>query len=336
MLPFDGPVRSWKQVCASGQSGFSQRSIVSGHSAKALRFELRCVRTFRTGQRRCFAEFPVLLNSTAVTPKRPSQHRAELNTSTIIITRKLLSSLLTQEVVARGRTWIGRIRSRNEDVYTLRPEFGFFAVADGMGGTSAGHIAARIAIDEISDHLNEVSQEREVESGDMVKAIELANEVVFDRGQTYSDFQGMGTTLVAMVVNDYKVTCGHVGDSRAYLLRRKELSRITRDHSVVQELVDRGEMTLEQARTAHNRNIVTRCIGPFQSVQPEITIQELAPGDVIMMCTDGISDFISDVEICEIMDAHSHNLPILLGSLIETADRHGSTDNITAVVAKIK
>lgn len=278
----------------------------------------------------------MLLISIAVDSHRPSQHQAELYAGTIINTRKLLSSLLTQEVVARGRTWIGRIRSRNEDVYTLRPEFGFFAVADGMGGTSAGHIAARIAIDEISDHLNHVSQERSIESQDMVKAIELANEVVFDRGQTYSDFQGMGTTLVAMAVDEYRATCGHVGDSRAYLLRRRELSRITRDHSVVQELVDRGEMTLEQARTAHNRNIVTRCIGPFQNVEPEITIQELAPGDVIMMCTDGISDFISDVEICEIMDAHSHNLPILLGSLVETADRHGSTDNITAVVAKIK
>lgn len=265
-----------------------------------------------------------------------AKHRARPRARTIIIMGNHQRILLTQEVVARGRTWIGRIRSRNEDVYTLRPEFGFLAVADGMGGTSAGHIAARIAIDEISERLNQVSQDRAVESDDMVNAIEKANEVVFDRGQTYSDFQGMGTTLVAMVVNDYRAMCGHVGDSRAYLLRGKELSRITRDHSVVQELVDRGEMNLEQARTAHNRNIVTRCIGPFENVEPEITIQELAPGDVIMMCTDGISDFISDEEICEIMDAHSHNLPILLGSLVETADRHGSTDNITAVVAKIK
>ncbi len=242
----------------------------------------------------------------------------------------------TQAVQSRGRTWIGRMRSRNEDVFTLRPEFGFLAVADGMGGTSAGHIAARIAVDEVSDHLHEVSKSRAISSIDIVEAITSANLVVHERGQIYTDFQGMGTTLVSIVVNDYKATLGHVGDSRAYLLRKKELTRMTRDHSVVQELVDRGELTFEQARVAHNRNIVTRCIGPYEHVEPEITVHELQPGDVVMMCTDGVSDFISDEEIREIMDAHSHSLPILLGSLIETADKHGSTDNITAVVAKFK
>lgn len=228
------------------------------------------------------------------------------------------------------------MRSRNEDVFMLRPEFGFLAVADGMGGTSAGHIAARIAVDEVADHLLEISKKRHIASSDIVEAITSANLVVHERGQIYTDFQGMGTTLVSIVVNDYKATLGHVGDSRAYLLRKKKLSRMTRDHSVVQELVDRGELTLEQARVAHNRNIVTRCIGPFAHVEPEITVQELQPGDIVMMCTDGVCDFISDEEISEIMDAHSHNLPILLGSLIETADKHGSTDNITAVVAKFQ
>lgn len=228
------------------------------------------------------------------------------------------------------------MRSRNEDVFMLRPEFGFLAVADGMGGTSAGHIAARIAVDEVSDHLHEVSKNRDITSRDIVEAITSANLVVHQRGQTYTDFQGMGTTLVSIVVNEYKATLGHVGDSRAYLLRKKKLSRMTRDHSVVQDLVDRGELSLEQARVAHNRNIVTRCIGPYEHIEPEITAHELQPGDVVMMCTDGVSDFISDEEIREIMDAHSHSLPILLGSLIETADKHGSTDNITAVVAKFK
>ena len=244
--------------------------------------------------------------------------------------------LSTKAVQSRGRTWIGRMRSRNEDVFMLRPEFGFLAVADGMGGTSAGHIAARIAVDEVAEHLLEISKKRDIDSNDIVEAITGANLLVHERGQIYTDFQGMGTTLVSIVVSGYKATLGHVGDSRAYLLRKKELSRITRDHSVVQELVDRGELTSEQARVAHNRNIVTRCIGPFAHVEPEITVQELQPGDVVMMCTDGVSDFISDEEICEIMDAHSHSLPNLLGSLIETADKHGSTDNITAVVAKFQ
>lgn len=262
-------------------------------------------------------------------------HGRSLKFQALSLTQGCLRELTsTPAVQTRGRTWIGRMRSRNEDVFMLRPEFGFLAVADGMGGTSAGHIAARIAVDEVADHLSEISKCRDIASCDIVEAITNANLVVHERGQVYTDFQGMGTTLVSLVVNEYTATLGHVGDSRAYLLRKKELSRMTRDHSVVQDLVDRGELTMEQARVAHNRNLVTRCIGPFEQVEPEITVHELEPGDVVMMCTDGVSDFISDEEIREIMDAHSHSLPILLGSLIETADKHGSTDNITAVVAK--
>ena len=135
------------------------------------------------------------------------------------------------------------MRSRNEDVFMLRPEFGFLAVADGMGGTSAGHIAARIAVDEVSDHLHEVSKNRDITSRDIVEAITSANLVsTSTRPNLTPTFQGMGTTLVSIVVNEYKATLGHVGDSRAYLLRKKKLSRMTRDHSVVQDLVDRGEL----------------------------------------------------------------------------------------------
>lgn len=230
---------------------------------------------------------------------------------------------------------MGRVRSRNEDVYSVRPEFGFVAVADGMGGTSAGHIASRITVDEVSDHLHEISHARTIEAQDMVDAVVRANNIVHDRGQTYSDFAGMGTTIVSAYVENRHATFCHVGDSRAYLFRNKVLSRITKDHSVVQELVNQGKMTLEEARTAPNKNLVTRSIGPTSEVDPEITVQEIQTGDVLMLCSDGISDFVPDDEICEVMDAHSHNLRFLASMLVEVADKHGSTDNITTVVVRI-
>ena len=236
---------------------------------------------------------------------------------------------------SRGKSWVGRVRSRNEDVYSVRPEFRFLAVADGMGGTSAGHIASRITIDEISDSLYEINQERQIEAADLVDAVVKANLTVYERGQMYTDFAGMGTTIVSAYINDTKGIFCHVGDSRAYLFRKKELTRVTKDHSVVQELVDNGEMTLEQAQKAPNKNLITRSIGPKPEVQPEITVQELQEGDVLMLCSDGVSDFVPDAEIREVMDAHSHNLRFLTSMLIEAADKHGSTDNITTVVAKI-
>ncbi len=220
-------------------------------------------------------------------------------------------------------------------MFTIRPEFGFLAVADGMGGTSAGHIAARITVDEVSIMLSEIHETRSITGNDMREAVIKANAIVHERGQMYTDFAGMGTTLVAVSFHGTQATFCHVGDSRAYLFRKRELSRITKDHSAVQELVDKGEMTPEEARTAHNRNLVTRAIGPYREVDPEITVAEIHSGDCLMMCSDGVSDFVPDSEIQEVMHAHSHNLRFLTSILVETADRHGSTDNITTVVAKV-
>ena len=236
---------------------------------------------------------------------------------------------------SRGKTWVGRVRSRNEDVFSIRPEFGFLAVADGMGGTSAGHVAARIAIDEVSSTLANISNSRSLQPEDLIEAVVLANSMVFDRGQTYSDFAGMGTTIVYCIVDELLATFCHVGDSRGYLFRKKVLQQVTKDHSLVQEKVERGEMTAEEARVAPMRNLVTRSVGPQQTVKPEITKVELQSGDCLMLCSDGISDFVPHPEIQEVMDAHSHNLRFLASMLVETADKHGSTDNITTVVAKI-
>ena len=230
---------------------------------------------------------------------------------------------------------MGRVRSRNEDVFSVRPEFGFLAVADGMGGTSAGHVAARIAIDEVSSTLSGISTDRSLQPEDLIEAVIVANAMVYERGQTYSDFAGMGTTIVYCIVHESHATFCHVGDSRGFLYRKRELKQITKDHSLVQEKVDCGEMTAEEARVAPMRNLVTRSIGPQPTVEPEITTAEIQASDCLMLCSDGISDFVPHTEIREVMDAHSHNLGFLVSMLVETADKHGSTDNITTVVAKI-
>lgn len=230
---------------------------------------------------------------------------------------------------------MGRVRSRNEDVFSIREEFGFLAVADGMGGTSAGHVAARIAIDEVSSTLSGINAGRTLQPEDLIEAVISANAKVYEHGQTYSDFAGMGTTIVYCIVYGSLATFCHVGDSRGFLYRKRDLQQITKDHSLVQEKVDRGEMTKEEAQVAPMRNLVTRSIGPQPTVEPEITTAELQPGDCIMLCSDGISDFVPHAEIEEVMDAHSHNLRFLASMLVESADKHGSTDNITTVVAKV-
>lgn len=236
---------------------------------------------------------------------------------------------------SRGKTWVGRVRSRNEDVFSIREEFGFLAVADGMGGTSAGHVAARITIDEVSSTLSAINSGRSLQPEDLIEAVISANAMVYEHGQTYSDFAGMGTTIVYCIVEESQATFCHVGDSRGFLFRQKELLQITKDHSLVQEKVERGEMTVEEARVAPMRNLVTRSIGPQPSVEPEITTTKIQPGDCLMLCSDGISDFVPHSEIQEVMDAHSHNLRFLASMLVESADKHGSTDNITTVVAKV-
>lgn len=238
-------------------------------------------------------------------------------------------------MIARGRTWVGRVRSRNEDVYTVRPDLDVIAVADGMGGTPAGHIAARVCVDEVSAFFEIVCETRSVEPDDMARAIIIANEVVHARGHAQDELEGMGTTIVAAAVHDMHAIFGHVGDSRGYLLRKRELTQVTKDHSLVQQWVDEGELTEEEARTSMRRNIVTRSIGIEEAVEPDVTVQELRKGDLLMLCSDGISDYIEPEEIEEILVAHSHNMTICINVLFDTATKGGSTDNMSTVLLQV-
>lgn len=238
-------------------------------------------------------------------------------------------------MIARGRTWVGRVRSRNEDVYTVRPDLEMIAVADGMGGTPAGHIAARVCIDEISALFEIVREHGSISGPDVARAITVANEVVHTRGHAQDELEGMGTTIVVATVNDMHAIFGHVGDSRGYLLRKRALTQVTKDHSLVQQWVDEGKMDDEEARHSMRRNIVTRSIGIEERVVPEITEQPLRKGDLLMLCSDGISDYVEEAEIEDILVAHGHNLTICINVLFEVATKAGSTDNMTSVMLQV-
>lgn len=206
-------------------------------------------------------------------------------------------------------------------------------MADGMGGANGGHIASRVAVDEAVDVLTEVGASNRIDEEMMVSAVVSANHAVYNRAQDSDDLYGMGTTIVvAAVSNETAIFC-HVGDSRGYLFRDGQLSQITKDHSVVQNEIDAGMLTQEEAENVPYKNVLTRSIGPEADVEPTTAQVAIGDTDLLLLCSDGLSGFVSHKELEEILKAHSHNLMSSVRILTETAAMRGSTDNITAVLA---
>ena len=235
-------------------------------------------------------------------------------------------------MIAAGRSWVGNVRTRNEDVALIRPERNLLAVADGMGGSASGHIAARVAIDEIADLIP-----RQIEAESVLSdATERANKVVYGRARENPDLIGMGTTIVIMsLIGEDAVFC-HVGDSRGYMFQDSKIRQVTKDHSLVQEQVDRGEITPEDARYAMNRSVVTQAIGPSMVVSPTTTRCKIEKDDVCLLCSDGLSEYLEEDLIEEILTAQQHDLARAVNLLIDGAAERGSTDNITVVLGKFE
>ena len=224
------------------------------------------------------------------------------------------------------------MRSRNEDVALVRPERNLLAVADGMGGRNGGHIAARVAIDEIADSVP-VHVDNEIQLSD---AAERANKLVYKRAQENPDLHGMGSTIVMMTIIDDQAVFCHVGDSRGYLFRDSKVEQLTKDHSVVQEQVDRGLITPGQAKYAMNRSIVTQAIGPSMVISPTTTQCKIRKEDIFLLCSDGLSDYLGEDAIQDILSTNCDNLGKAVTTLIDEAADQGSTDNITVVLGKIE
>ena len=227
-----------------------------------------------------------------------------------------------------GVTDTGRRRRRNEDAYVVRPPL--FAVADGMGGAQAGELASRIAVEAMGV---EADGREEDQVGSLIQE---ANRRVFERAGEDSSASGMGTTMTAAIVGeDGLVTIGHVGDSRAYLLREGRFEQLTEDHSLVAELVRTGKLSEEEAEEHPQRSVITRALGTDPSVDVDVFTIDSRPGDVFLICSDGLTTMVDDEEIGKTIDAGRGDLDGTAKALVRKANKSGGEDNITVVVFEI-
>lgn len=245
-----------------------------------------------------------------------------------------------------GLTDVGRKRSHNEDTVATDSSLGLAVIADGMGGYQAGEVASSIAVDiickELSERLTQSSPgEVDEESGftneslAIRSAIEQANRIIYAASQREAKFAGMGTTVVTAAFYDDRITVAHVGDSRLYRLRGNEFHQVTADHSLLQELVDKGFYTKEEASQSLNKNYITRAIGIDAEVVPDVTEDVALKGDVYLLCSDGLTDGVNDEQIGEALRGAPKDLKGTAQRLVELANESGGRDNISVIVAHV-
>ncbi|HHY47023.1 MAG TPA: Stp1/IreP family PP2C-type Ser/Thr phosphatase [Firmicutes bacterium] len=228
-----------------------------------------------------------------------------------------------------ARSDIGRMRQVNEDSF-LAGE-GLIAVADGMGGHQAGEVASRMACERLGEMLPVWPHDP---AGWLLSVFSDINSRIYNMSLANPSCAGMGTTLTAAVFLEREMYVGHVGDSRAYMLRGGQLKRITDDHSVVGELVRSGSLTEEEARFHPRRNIITRAVGVEPVLVPDVIQVSIAPGDYIILCTDGLTEMVDDTEILGVMMS-SDSPQAGADSLVRLANERGGHDNITVVIAHV-
>ncbi len=223
----------------------------------------------------------------------------------------------------------GRKRRRNEDAYVCEPPL--FAIADGMGGAQAGEVASRLAAAALRESgAKTLGGERRISD-----LIQEANRRVYDRSSTDPNTSGMGTTITVALVENDNVAFGHVGDSRAYLIRDGRMEQVTEDHSLVNELLKSGKLSREEAESHPQRSVITRALGTDPDVDVDTFTIAAEAGDVFLLCSDGLTDMVGEGEILELVERNRDNLNGALKSLVKAANRSGGDDNITVVAFEI-
>jgi protein phosphatase len=236
---------------------------------------------------------------------------------------------MLRAVESTCRSDTGLQRKENEDnAYALAP---LFVVADGMGGAQAGEVASRIAVEAFQDGLSPDGSPEER----LAERVRAANRQIYERSRTETGREGMGTTLTAAYLDDAQLAIAHVGDSRAYLFRDGDLLRLTQDHSLVDELVRRGKLTEEQAAEHPQRSIITRALGPEPEVEVDTLTYPVRAGDVLLLCSDGLTSMLSEEQVAEVLAATS-DLGKAAGVLINQANEAGGRDNITVVLFRLE
>jgi protein phosphatase len=222
----------------------------------------------------------------------------------------------------------GRKRRRNEDAYVCEPPL--FAIADGMGGAQAGEVASRLAAAALRESGADAGGEQRI-----ADLIQEANRRVFDRSSSDPNTSGMGTTITVALVENGNVSFGHVGDSRAYLIRNGLMEQITEDHSLVNELLKSGKLSPEEAEAHPQRSVITRALGTDPDVDADTFTIEAQTGDLFLLCSDGLTDMVSNEAILDLVERHRRDMNQALRELVRAANRGGGEDNITVVAFEI-
>jgi protein phosphatase len=253
---------------------------------------------------------------------------------------------LSQALLIASHTDPGMVRSHNEDSIASIPEKGLVVLADGMGGYNAGEVASGMATTVLTTELRQLLEQHaphDIDPKDGKKTaqkmlqeqIAKANTSIYQASHSQPQYAGMGTTLVVALFYDNKMMVAHIGDSRLYRMRGDEFSQVTRDHSLLQEQIDAGMLTKEQAKHSTNKNLVTKALGIDPAVEPEIHEYHTRPGDIYLLCSDGLSDMVSDEDIGMALQALGANPNLAAQQLVQMANDNGGRDNVSVILIKI-
>lgn len=238
-----------------------------------------------------------------------------------------------------GITDVGKERSKNEDIILIpknSDDVQLFVLADGMGGATAGEVASELAVSTCKKHFesnieraqNDPYEIREV----MRESILAANEKVLEMSINNEKYYGMGTTLIALYVCKNKIYIGHIGDSRVYRIRKNIIRQLTKDHSFVQELVNSGTITKQEAKNHPRKNVLTKVIGYEENIQPDIITKGFLKDDVILMCSDGLTNMVEEKDIYEIIVKNASDVCNMTKTLVNEANQAGGLDNISVII----
>lgn len=237
-------------------------------------------------------------------------------------------------------------RTNNEDSIGTEASLGLTVVADGMGGYEGGEVASALAVQtimsELPDRIEQLRKqysdddpsEYSIQSMAVRDVIKKSNEIIYNAAQNEPQYQDMGTTVVLALFYDTRLTIAHVGDSRLYRLRDDRLELITIDHTLMQQLIERGFYTAEEARESLNKNLVIRALGSDPEVEVDIQEDIALPGDIYLLCSDGLNDMIDDGEICLTLKRYNDNLDLAATELVKLANKKGGKDNISVILAR--
>lgn len=240
----------------------------------------------------------------------------------------------------------GMVRSHNEDSVAADAASGLVVLADGMGGYNAGEVASGMATSVITSEITQLLAKTPPYTLDPVTNMAIAprlvrdqvvkaNVSIFQAAQSQPQYAGMGTTLVVCLFYDNRVLVAHLGDSRLYRLRAGEFAQVTRDHSLLQEQLDAGLISQEQAKHAQHKNLVTRALGIDPQIEPEVHEYPAMPGDLYLLCSDGLCDMVGDEEIGEALRAFGSNLKLAAQQLVQMANDNGGRDNVSVILVRV-